>query len=73
MSSPPESDAQLVARCLNGQQAAWAMLVQIFLAAGDQAGARQMLDRALAINPGAPELFALDQELNGSDSLLPPP
>lgn len=52
---------------------AWAMLVQIFLAAGDQAGARQMLDRALAINPGAPELFALDQELNGSDSLLPPP
>ena len=28
MSSPPESDAQLVARCLNGQQAAWAMLVQ---------------------------------------------
>ena len=28
MLSPPESDAQLVARCLNGEQSAWSLLVQ---------------------------------------------
>jgi predicted CXXCH cytochrome family protein len=45
---------------------AWVMLVRIHAATGDVAAARAALDKALAVNPGAPALAGLAAEIGAA-------
>lgn len=52
--------------------AAWSMLVQIHAAVGDMEGAKQALAEGIRLNPGDPELFALQAQFGGgAEGLLP--